>query len=433
MRKYGLQRKIWGSLLAASVFIGTVFAPAAASAADSKFVDSIWKRYTNIEKAEEKLYLETLKHRTLEFKTLLQSATEQQKELERIIAEDQKYLENLYEEDLEQLERTYGDNRDYRAKLADYRRQLSPSYTPGVMWDYYKAANKSYTSSAHWKFDKAVSPSYSMGVMWKYRNEVNPYYSTSTMWKYRNTVNPHYSTSTMWKLRNEANENYSAGTMWRYAKGKITKAAAQKQMDQIFRDAQASLQQFRSDTKRKLDNVRDSSVRQLTEIRDSMIVTILEKRENAITKLNEMRQSSFGGTLTVRPLEIKFPPLSARVPAPNEIKVYIDGELQSFEQPPVVINGNTLVPMRAIFERLGAKITWNSATQTVTAVKNGTQIVLKLKSKKALVGGAEVELSVPAQAIRQTTMVPLRFVSEALGAEVKWNAAERTVTIRTDQ
>ncbi|CAH0122186.1 MULTISPECIES: copper amine oxidase N-terminal domain-containing protein [unclassified Paenibacillus] len=446
MVKGTLQRKLWGSFFSAAILASAILMPSAASAADAKFVESIWNRYSAIEQTEDKLYQETLQYRTTEFEALRKAAVDQQKELERIVAEDQAYLEKLYGDDIRQLEDAHGDDRKYVSDLQKYKHQSDPSYSLGAMWEYYKAADKAYSLSAHWKFDKAISPSYSTSVMWKYGKAVDPSYSTSTMWKYRNTVNPNYSTSLMWKLNNEADKSYSLGTMWRYVQGKISKTAAQKEMDKTFAKAQSDLEQFRADTKRTLDNVRDDSVRQLNEIRDNMIATILEKRSAAIKKLNDIRQSSFGGEITVRPLELKFPPLAVNVAPPSEIQVlppsgktaptgeiqvYIDGELQSFEQPPVNIGGNTLVPMRAIFERLGADIKWNSVSQSVTAMKDGTKMTLTLNSKKAIVGDEEIALSVPAQLVRQTTMVPLRFVSEALGADVKWDAAAMTITIQT--
>lgn len=119
------------------------------------------------------------------------------------------------------------------------------------------------------------------------------------------------------------------------------------------------------------------------------------------------------------------------IPINNEsfehIQVLINGQTQSYEQPAVNKNGRVLVPLRAIFESLGAKVEWNNSTQTVTATKGDITIVLTIGAKVAYVNGNPIDLDVPAQLINEKTMVPIRFVSEALGAEVKWDALSQSV------
>lgn len=117
------------------------------------------------------------------------------------------------------------------------------------------------------------------------------------------------------------------------------------------------------------------------------------------------------------------------VSAEQPISVYIDGKQQSYNQPPVLQNGSTLVPLRGIFESLGAKVDWNGSTQTVTAVKDSTTVILKIGSKTPTVNGQTKPISTPAQILNSSTMVPLRFVSEALGSDVNWNGTTRTIAI----
>ncbi len=111
------------------------------------------------------------------------------------------------------------------------------------------------------------------------------------------------------------------------------------------------------------------------------------------------------------------------------IKVTIDGAAQSFEQPPVIVEGSTLVPLRAIFEKLGATIDWNEKEQSVTAKKGTTTVYLKIGDKNVTVGGSAKTLEVPAQIVNGHTMVPVRFIGEALGAEVKWEPSSKIVII----
>lgn len=117
----------------------------------------------------------------------------------------------------------------------------------------------------------------------------------------------------------------------------------------------------------------------------------------------------------------------------SPITVTIDGVKQSYEQPPVELNGSTLVPMRGIFEALGATIDWDSKTQSVLATKGEISVVIVINSDYAIVNGKSVKLAARAQLLNETTMVPLRFVSEALGAEVVWNGTTRSITITNQE
>ncbi|WP_144941884.1 copper amine oxidase N-terminal domain-containing protein [Paenibacillus sp. 32O-W] len=109
--------------------------------------------------------------------------------------------------------------------------------------------------------------------------------------------------------------------------------------------------------------------------------------------------------------------------------VTIDGKGLATEQPPVNLAGNVVVPMRAIFEAMGAGIEWEQETMTVTATKGSKEIKLQIGSDTAYIDGQEYTLNVPAQLINNNTMVPVRFVSEALGAKVFWDNNSQTVLI----
>lgn len=114
------------------------------------------------------------------------------------------------------------------------------------------------------------------------------------------------------------------------------------------------------------------------------------------------------------------------------INVTVNGRFVAFPgQPPVQRFGTVLVPLRGVFEELGASVQYEPATKTILAVKGPTTVSLRLGQAQALVNGESRALSVPAQAVSGTTLVPLRFVSEALGAQVKWEPATRTVRIAT--
>lgn len=113
----------------------------------------------------------------------------------------------------------------------------------------------------------------------------------------------------------------------------------------------------------------------------------------------------------------------------EHISVTINGVKQNFQQSAVLKNGAALVPMRAIFEKFGASLLWNPKTSTVTATKGDTVIKLTIGNQTAYVNGAPVKLSSKPQLVNGNTMVPLRFVSEALGGSVTWDQANKTVKI----
>lgn len=111
------------------------------------------------------------------------------------------------------------------------------------------------------------------------------------------------------------------------------------------------------------------------------------------------------------------------------IQVKINGQLQHYDQSPIMVQGRTLVPLRGIFEALGAQVQWDSETQTVTAVKGEVSISLVRGAREAFINGQSFPLDVPANTTNGRMMVPTRFVSETLGANVKWDGLTRTVMI----
>jgi cytochrome c553 len=113
----------------------------------------------------------------------------------------------------------------------------------------------------------------------------------------------------------------------------------------------------------------------------------------------------------------------------GHIVVKINGKSRSFDQEPILNNANVLVPMRGIFEALGASVSWDGDTQTVTAVKGEAKISLQIGSSSASVNGQPISMNQPAQTVNNYTMVPIRFVSESLGAQVGWEADTQTVVI----
>jgi len=122
-----------------------------------------------------------------------------------------------------------------------------------------------------------------------------------------------------------------------------------------------------------------------------------------------------------------FPVITAY--AESEITVTINGKEQSFEVPPQLINERTMVPMRAIFEAMGARVQWEESTQTITATAGDRVITMQLDNNVMTVDGTDVVLDVPPQLVNSRTLVPVRAVAEGLDAAVNWIGSTQTVVI----
>lgn len=113
----------------------------------------------------------------------------------------------------------------------------------------------------------------------------------------------------------------------------------------------------------------------------------------------------------------------------SNISVNINGMPLSFDVVPRIINDRTMVPMRAIFEALGAEVSWDGELQTITAVRENDTIRLTINEPRIYVNKALKELDTAPIIIDDRTLVPVRAVSEALGCTVDWDGETRTVAI----
>ncbi|PQQ67527.1 stalk domain-containing protein [Acetivibrio saccincola] len=115
----------------------------------------------------------------------------------------------------------------------------------------------------------------------------------------------------------------------------------------------------------------------------------------------------------------------------DDIKVTINGFLIKFEDvKPIIIDGRTMVPVRGVFENLNARVRWFPEEKAVLIMKETLQIYFRINDKKVSVSQeGDFLLDVPATIVNGRTMVPLRFIAETLGANVSWDAKNRTVEI----
>lgn len=113
----------------------------------------------------------------------------------------------------------------------------------------------------------------------------------------------------------------------------------------------------------------------------------------------------------------------------QDITLKLNNNVLSPAVAPVIENGSTLVPLRIISENMGASVQWNGEERSVTIAKEDTSIYLVLDQKNVIVNGEAKELAVAPKIINNTTMVPIRFVSENLDCAVSWDGANRVVSI----
>ncbi len=116
----------------------------------------------------------------------------------------------------------------------------------------------------------------------------------------------------------------------------------------------------------------------------------------------------------------------------DKITVLLNNNEIEFDQPPIIHNDRTLVPVRAIFEALGATVAWDGTTNMVTAERNGTTIKIIIGDSYMYKNGESIYLDVPAMIVNERTLVPVRAISEAVGCIVDWDGDNKQVIIRTD-
>ncbi|WP_426445718.1 stalk domain-containing protein [Paenibacillus sp. S-38] len=124
-------------------------------------------------------------------------------------------------------------------------------------------------------------------------------------------------------------------------------------------------------------------------------------------------------------------PAFASAEQPKSPKVFVDTEQIPFEVDPLIVSGTTLVQFRPLFEAMGMEVKWEEASRTVTGSKSDLTISLRIEDPQAVVNGRQVQLSEPARIVGGSTMVPLRFIGEATGALVHWDAVNSEITIVT--
>ncbi len=113
--------------------------------------------------------------------------------------------------------------------------------------------------------------------------------------------------------------------------------------------------------------------------------------------------------------------------AASPIRLFLNDREVPMDVSPDIKDGVTVVPVRVVSENMGYLVNWNSGEVTISG--QGKEIKLRINEKTAIVNGQPQELLRSAEIISDRTMVPLRFISEAMGAQVKWDSSKRQIRI----
>ncbi|HHW67077.1 AMIN domain-containing protein [Defluviitalea raffinosedens] len=115
------------------------------------------------------------------------------------------------------------------------------------------------------------------------------------------------------------------------------------------------------------------------------------------------------------------------------IKLIVKGKEVQSVMPPIIFNGNTLVPTREVFEAMNAVVEWKAAAKEVYIGMDDTLVILKINSNQAWVNGESKNIPMPPKIINDKVMIPVRFVAETIGFNVQWSEAAREIKIDAPQ
>lgn len=117
----------------------------------------------------------------------------------------------------------------------------------------------------------------------------------------------------------------------------------------------------------------------------------------------------------------------------SHIEILLDGRELELDVPPEVRNERTMVPIRAVAEALGADVSWDGDTQQIHMTRAGVDVVMTLNSTAAAIDGETVEMDVAPYATDGRTLIPARYVAEFFGQKVDWDGEKRQVLIEEDK
>ncbi len=153
---------------------------------------------------------------------------------------------------------------------------------------------------------------------------------------------------------------------------------------------------------------------------NTLTVKATDKLGNTTTKIYSVNYTPSKAKTTIITLKIDSPYITV-----NGLSQKIDAQGSK----PIIKNGRTLLPIRTLIESVGGTIEWDATEKKVSIYLDGHSIILWIGKTTALVDGSKATLDVAPEIINGRTYLPLRFISENLGATVNWDADTKTITI----
>lgn len=157
------------------------------------------------------------------------------------------------------------------------------------------------------------------------------------------------------------------------------------------------------------------------------------KKENETAEATENEEPATTDAPQEKPATNKDEAPKYEVIPADDVKIFVNGKELVTDVKPVIVRDRTLVPMRAIFEAMGANVEWDGETRTVTGTKRMFSVKLMINESTGIFQGAPQALDVPPMIINDRTMVPVRVCAEGLNANVEWDGEARTISITDKQ
>lgn len=419
--KLSMKNKSLIAVLSGFIYIALFIFPVQAETPklNQEFIKQVEQTYEQLEKQYKEFYESDLRKAVDEFDWFMAITASERTYFDHVLKEDKQYLVKLLQDDYRLLNERLGSQPIYKPRLTEYSKHIMTNSAKGTLTAYLNQTDKNFTTGLYWKYHNEIDPAYSTSLMWKYKNQVNPNYETGAMNRYAAMINTKDQQSALGRLRYESDIHAEQSTLWRYSNGQISELEAKSRIDSLFVNGTKQLQTTRDIAHSLLRNVRQDSIGGIMKLRDDTARDLLRLRQDSLGKIQSEREIQFGSSIDIDPLTISFDP----------IHVVMDNKRLQFDTPPLLVEGNTLVPLRTIAEKLGAKVTWNQEEQSVTLTHKSSTLYLQIGNRQAWVNDQAVQLEVAPQLIDWVTMVPVRFISESFEAEVLWDSVMQTVII----
>lgn len=388
-----------------------------ASAASKKIFDQVRNEYASYEKKATNAY-EAYREKTRKAYEVYRDKEQSSFEtFSKQTDADLVNLTRLLDEDLIRLESQYGGNKEYNEKLRKYKSEISPTSLGSPMQKYAQSINPNYLGGLMTHYKNAINENYLGGPMTAYKNAVNENYLGGPMTAYKNTVNENYLGKPMTKLKNNSEDSYLGGIMQQHKRGKLSQKEALKQWNGLLQKERKHIQSEISKADRDINRTIDSTTDKILAQKSKTVNGILDQREKSLQAISDMRAKYFGDAITFDRL----------IPDLGEYQVMMGGKWLALPQPPIVHNGEVLVPLRAVFEAINPGVKLHKKGDVITIAK--PSVKLTINSKKATVNGKDLTFSTAPVLLNGQTMIPLQLVSESFGVSVLWDPKVKTVFI----